>query len=44
MSEPGDTNGQSHNDGTYKMFIKVAQPSLPNGNDVGPGAIKPGKT
>ena len=43
MSEPGDTNGQSHNDGTYKMFIKVAQPSLPNGNPVGPGAIKPGE-
>jgi hypothetical protein len=43
MSEPGDTDGKSHNDGTYKMFIKVAQPSLPNGNDVGPGAIKPGE-
>ena len=43
MSEPGDTNGQSHNDGTYKMLIKVAQPSLPNGNPVGPGAIKPGE-
>jgi Family of unknown function (DUF1028) len=43
MSEPGDTNGQSHNDGNYKMFIKVAQPSLPNGNPVGPGAIQPGE-
>ena len=43
MSEPGDTNGTSHNDGNYKMFIKVAQPSLPNGNEVGPGAIKPGE-
>ena len=39
MSEPGDTNGASHNDGTYKMFIKVAQP----GADRGPGAIKPGE-
>ena len=43
MSEPGDTNGDSHNNGTYKMFIKVAQPTLPNGNDPGPGAIKPGE-
>jgi hypothetical protein len=43
MSEPGDTNGDSHNNGQYKMFIKVAQPSLPNGNDVGPGAIKAGE-
>jgi hypothetical protein len=43
MSEPGDTNGDSHNNGTYKMFIKVAQPTLPNGPDRGPGAIKPGE-
>jgi len=43
MSEPGDTNGQSHNDGTYKMFIKVAQPSPAAGADFGPGAIKPGE-
>lgn len=43
MSEPGDTNGDSHNNGTYKMFIKVAQPTQPNGADRGPGAIKPGE-
>jgi len=43
MSEPGDTNGQSHNDGTYKMFIKVAQPTVTDGADRGPGAIKPGE-
>jgi hypothetical protein len=43
MSEPGDTNGQSHNDGTYKMFIKVAQPNVAGGADRGPGAIKPGE-
>ena len=43
MSEPGDTNGDSHNNGTYKMFIKVAQPTLPNGTDPGPGAMKPGE-
>ena len=39
LSEPGDTNGDSHNNGTYKMFIKVAQP----GDDRGPGAMKPGE-
>ena len=39
LSEPGDTNGDSHNNGTYKMFIKVAQP----GEDRGPGAMKPGE-
>ena len=43
MSEPGDTNGDSHNNGTYKMFIKVAQPTQPGGADRGPGAIKPGE-
>jgi len=43
MSEPGDANGDSHNNGTYKMFIKVAQPTTPNGGDAGPGAIKPGE-
>ena len=43
MSEPGDTNGKSHNDGTYKMFIKVAQPNVPGGTDRGPGAMKPGE-
>ena len=43
MSDPGDTNGQSHNDGNYKMFIKVAQPTQPNGTDMGAGAIKPGE-
>jgi len=43
MSEPGDTNGDSHNNGNYKMFIKVAQPTVPNGGDAGPGAIKPGE-
>ncbi len=43
MSEPGDTNGVSHNDGTYKMFIKVAQPTIANGGDAGPNAMKPGE-
>jgi len=43
MSEPGDTNGVSHNDGNYKMFIKVAQPTIGNNGDAGPGAVKVGE-
>jgi hypothetical protein len=39
MSEPGDTNGDSHNNGKYKMYITVAQP----GADRGAGAIKDGE-
>jgi len=39
MSEPGDTNGDSHNNGKYKMYITVAQP----GADRGAGAIKEGE-
>ena len=42
MSDPTDTNGDSHNNGKYAMYITVAQPSLPE-NDRGPGAIKPGE-
>jgi hypothetical protein len=39
MAEPTDTNGDSHNNGTYSMYINVAQP----GENNGPGAIKPGE-
>ena len=39
MSEPGDINGDSHNNGKYKMYITVAQP----GADRGAGAIKEGE-
>ncbi|MFI5177113.1 MAG: DUF1028 domain-containing protein [Vicinamibacterales bacterium] len=39
MAEPGDTNGQSHNDGKYTMYINVAQPGPTNG----PGAIHEGE-
>ncbi len=39
MSEPGDTNGDSHNNGKYQMYITVAQP----GADRGAGAIKEGE-
>ena len=39
MSEPNDTNGDSHNNGKYAMYISVAQP----GADRGPGAMKPGE-
>ena len=34
-----DTNGDSHNNGKYAMYITVAQP----GTDRGPGAIKAGE-
>jgi hypothetical protein len=39
MAEATDTNGTSHNDGKYAMYITVAQP----GDNRGPGAIKPGE-
>jgi hypothetical protein len=39
MSEAGDTNGDSHNNGKYAMYLSVAQP----GDNRGPGAIKPGE-
>jgi hypothetical protein len=39
MAEKTDTNGDSHNNGTYAMYITVAQPGAGNG----PGAIKPGE-
>lgn len=44
MSEPGDTNGDSHNNGKYKMYLSVSQPqgTEPNAPQRGPGAIKPG--
>ena len=39
MAEPKDTNGDSHNNGKYAMYINVAQPGEKNG----PGAIKAGE-
>lgn len=39
MSDPGDTNGDSHNNGKYSMYLTVAQP----GPDRGPGAIRDGE-
>jgi hypothetical protein len=39
MSDPADTNGDSHNNGKYAMYLTVAQP----GDNRGPGAIKPGE-
>ena len=39
MAEPKDTNGESHNDGKYTMYITVAQPGANNGA----GAMKPGE-
>jgi len=43
MAEANDTNGDSHNNGAYSMYLTVAQPSAPGGPDRGPGAIKPGE-
>jgi hypothetical protein len=37
MAERGDTNGDSHNNGTYTMFLRVAQP------DKGANAIHEGE-
>ena len=39
MAEKHDTNGDSHNNGKYTMYINVAQP----GSDHGPNVIKPGE-
>lgn len=39
MAEPKDTNGDSHNNGKYAMYITVSQP----GPDKGPNQIKPGQ-
>src|SRR6188472_1844156 len=36
MADANDTNGDSHNNGKYAMYINVAQP----GADRGPGAMK----
>jgi hypothetical protein len=38
MAEKTDTNGDSHNNGTYAMYLTVAQPEAG-----GPNAIKPGE-
>lgn len=38
MANRSDTNGDSHNNGTYAMYLTVAQPNQP-----GPNAIKPGE-
>lgn len=39
MAEKNDTNGDSHNNGKYTMYITVSQP----GPDHGPNTIKPGE-
>ena len=43
MAEASDTNGDSHNNGAYSMYLTVAQPNAPGGPDRGPGVIKPGE-
>ena len=39
MAESGDTNGDSHNNGKYSMYLTVSQP----GADKGPNAIHAGE-
>jgi hypothetical protein len=39
MAEKGDTNGDSHNNGKYTMYLTVSQPAP----DHGPNVIKPGE-
>ncbi len=39
MAEKTDTNGDSHNNGKYAMYLTVSQP----GPDHGPNAIRPGE-
>jgi hypothetical protein len=39
MAEKGDTNGDSHNNGQYAMYLTVAQP----GENNGPGVIRNGE-
>ena len=39
MAEAKDTNGQSHNDGKYSLYLTVTQP----GPDKGPNQIKEGE-
>lgn len=39
MSEANDTNGDSHNNGKYAMYLTVSQP----GDNRGPGAIREGE-
>jgi hypothetical protein len=39
MAEKTDTNGDSHNNGKYTMYITVSQP----GADKGPNQVKPGE-
>ena len=39
MADPKDPSGDSHNNGTYTMYLAVSQP----GADKGPGQVKPGE-
>src|SRR6186713_1558554 len=39
MAEKGDTNGDSHNNGKYSMYLTVSQPAP----DHGPNTIEPGE-
>ena len=42
MAERGDTNGASHNDGKYAMYIQVTQPERPPSAAAQPNPLPPG--
>ncbi len=44
MANPNDTNGDSHNNGKYALYLTVSQPTLANGGDPGPNNAKPGES
>jgi hypothetical protein len=44
MANPNDTNGDSHNNGKYAMYLTVSQPVLANGSDAGPNRTKAGES
>jgi len=45
MAEKGDTNGDSHNNGTYAMYINVSQPATDHANGIKEGEnLNPVKT
>ena len=45
MSDKNDTNGDSHNNGKYAMYLTVTQPNQPGPNNIKPGEnLNPVKT
>src|SRR5207253_10053868 len=44
MANPTDTNGDSHNNGKYGLYLAVSQPTIANGGDAGPSHTKAGES